>query len=255
MKELEEVKAKIAEACRRAGREAGEVKIVAVTKTHGPEVVEEAFAAGLDIAGENKVQEAMWKKPQCNSRICWHLIGHLQTNKVRQALATFDYFHSIDSARLLDKMQAVAEAEGLRPRVLLEVNVAGEKSKSGMKIEDTPYIIEHAMLNCPRIEIEGLMAMAPFSPKPEDSRPYFRRLKELQIQMRKVSGLYLPELSMGMSGDYQVAVEEGATFVRLGTVLFGARPKLKRTVAADDGAMGGGLDSFSGEGPTYKIID
>ena len=99
------------------------------------------------------------------------------------------------------------------------------------------------------------MTMAPFAPEAEASRPYFRRLKELQIQMRKVSGLYLPELSMGMSGDYQVAVEEGATFVRLGTVLFGARPKLTRTVQADDTGVGGGLDSYSGEGPTYKIID
>lgn len=255
MKELELVEANIAQACRKAGRDRSEVKIVAVTKTHGPEVVEEAYAAGLDIIGENKVQEAMWKKPQCNSRLSWHLIGHLQTNKVRQALATFDYIHSVDSARLLDKLQAVAEMEGYRPRVLLEVNVAGEKSKSGMKIEDTPYIIEHAMIHCPRIEIEGLMTMAPFAPEAETSRPYFRRLKELQIQMRKVSGLYLPELSMGMSGDYQVAVEEGATFVRLGTVLFGARPKLTRTVQADDTGVGGGLDSYSGEGPTYKIID
>ena len=111
MKELELVEENIAQACRKAGRDRSEVKIVAVTKTHGPEVVEEAYAAGLDIIGENKVQEAMWKKPQCNSRLSWHLIGHLQTNKVRQALATFDYIHSVDSARLLDKLQAVAEME------------------------------------------------------------------------------------------------------------------------------------------------
>lgn len=255
MKELEEVEAQIAAACARSGRSREEVRIVAVTKTHGPEVVEEAFAAGLGIAGENKVQEAMWKKPQCNSRISWHLIGHLQTNKVRHALETFDYFHSIDSVRLLAKMQSVAEATGARPQVLLEVNVSGEKSKSGMKIEDVPQALEFAMAECPRISVEGFMTMAPFSENPEDARPYFRRLRELKIQMRKASGLDLNELSMGMSGDFVPAIEEGATFVRLGTVLFGARPKLKRTVAGDGDAPGGGLDSFSGEGPTYKILD
>ena len=234
MKELEAVEAKIAEACAKAGRSRDEVKIVAVTKTHGPETVQEAFETGLWRIGENKVQEAMWKKPQCDSRLSWHLIGHLQTNKVRHALETFDYFHSVDSVKLLDKMQRCAEEMGLRPGVLLEVNVSGEKSKSGMKPEEVPFALEHAMAECGAIDIEGFMTMAPFSTDPEASRPYFRRLKELQIQMRKASGLYLPELSMGMSGDYTVAIEEGATFVRLGTVLFGERPKLKRTVASDD---------------------
>lgn len=234
MKELEEVEAKISAACAKAGRLRDEVKIVAVTKTHGPETVQEAFEAGLSLIGENKVQEAMWKKPQCDSRLRWHLIGHLQSNKVRHAMETFDYFHSIDSAKLLDRMQRCARETGLRPQVLLEVNVSGERSKSGMKIEEVPFVLEHAMAECGDIGIEGFMTMAPFSPDPENSRQYFRRLKELQIQMRKVSGLDLPELSMGMSGDYTVAIEEGATFVRLGTVLFGERPKLKRTVQGED---------------------
>ena len=237
MKELEQVEEFIREACAKSGRDPSEVRIVAVTKTHGPEVVEEARAAGLSLIGENKVQEAMWKKPLCDSRLSWHLIGHLQTNKVRHALATFDYFHSIDSAKLLDKIQTVSEETGLRPRVLLEVNVSGERSKSGMKPEEVPFVLEHAMLECPRIEVQGFMTMAPFSVDPEASRPYFRRLKELQIQMRKVSGLYLPELSMGMSGDYRVAIEEGATFVRLGTVLFGDRPKVRRQVVSDDAGL------------------
>lgn len=234
MKELEQVEENIRAACAKSGRDRSEVRIVAVTKTHGPEVVEEACAAGLLTVGENKVQEAMWKRPLCDSRLSWHLIGHLQTNKVRHALATFDYFHSIDSAKLLDKIEAVSEEMGLCPQILLEVNVSGEKSKSGMKPEEVPFVLEHAMTQCLRIDVQGFMTMAPFSMDPEASRPYFRRLKELQIQMRKVSGLYLPELSMGMSGDYGVAVEEGATFIRLGTVLFGSRPKAKRQVVSDD---------------------
>ncbi len=256
MKELDFVEAQIAAACERSGRRREDVKIVAVTKTHGPEVVEEAFDAGLRIVGENKVQEAMWKKPQCDSRISWHLIGHLQSNKVRHALATFDYIHSVDSVKLLGKIQQIAEETGARPSVLLEVNVSGEKSKSGMKIEDVPHALEFAMMECPRISVEGFMTMAPFSENPEDARPYFRRLKDLQIQMRKVSGLYLNELSMGMSGDFLPAIEEGATFIRLGTVLFGERPKLKRQVSSDGGEFsGGGLDSYSGEGPTFKVMD
>ena len=253
---LESVNARIDAACKRAGRDAKEVKLIAVTKTHGADTVREAHAEGLRLIGENKVQEAMFKKPECPSSLEWHLIGHLQTNKVRHALMTFDYFHSIDSVKLLDKIEQVAEEMGLKPKVLLEVNVAGEKSKTGMKIEDVPVVLEHAMMHCPRIDIQGFMTMAPFSPKAEDARPYFRRLKELQVSMRKASGLFLGELSMGMSGDFEVAIEEGATFIRLGTVLFGERPKLKRTVSADNSDFPSlGLDSYDGGGPTVKILD
>ena len=254
---LEEVNGRIAAACRRAGRNPAEVEIVAVTKTHDADVVKEAWDAGLRIVGENKVQEAAWKKPASVSGPMWHLIGHLQSNKVRKALELFDFFHSVDSVSLADRMNAIAGDIGATPHILLEVNVSGEKSKSGMKPEEAEPTVRHIMEACPRITVEGLMTMAPFSENPENARPYFRRLRELRDAVEKSLGVGLPRLSMGMSGDYEVAVEEGATWVRLGTVLFGERPKVKvaRAVADDDGFSGGGLDSYSGEGPTVRILD
>ena len=257
---LGEVRGKIAAACARAGRNPDEVEIVAVTKTHGAEVVDEAWRAGLCLVGENKVQEAAWKKPASVSGPQWHLIGHLQSNKVRKALELFDFFHSVDTAALADRMNAIAQDMGASPHVLLEVNVSGEKSKSGMKPEDVEPTVRHILAACPRLTVEGLMTMAPFSENPEDARPYFRRLRELRDVTEKALGVALPRLSMGMSGDYEVAVEEGATWVRLGTVLFGERPKVRSVRAADDGdsdayAGFGGLDSYSGEGPTVRVLD
>ena len=264
---LEEVESRIAAACRRAGRNPDDVEIVAVTKTHGAEVVGEAVAAGLRIVGENKVQEAAWKKPASASGPEWHLIGHLQGNKVRHALELFDCIHSVDSAALADRIDRIAGETGASPRILLEVNVSGEKSKSGMKPEEVEPTIKHIVESCPRITLEGLMTMAPFSENPEDARPYFRKLREMRDDLESRLGVGLPRLSMGMSGDYEVAVEEGATWVRLGTVLFGERPKVKRVAASedDDGttpcgdsdtyAGFGGLDSYSGAGPTAKVLD
>lgn len=255
---LGEVRAKIAAACERAGRDPSEVEIVAVTKTHGAETVEEARAAGLSIVGENKVQEAMWKKAASASGPEWHLIGHLQGNKVRHALATFDAIHSVDSAKLADRIEQVAEDAGASPRILLEVNVSGEKSKSGMRPDEVEGVLRHIAEACPRITVEGLMTMAPFSGNPEDARPFFRALRELRDKAEADLGISLPRLSMGMSGDYEVAVEEGATWVRLGTVLFGERPKLKAARAAADDpceCAPGGLDSYSGAGPTVKTLD
>ena len=255
---LEEVRAKIAAACERAGRNPDDVEIVAVTKTHGAEVVDEAWRAGLRIVGENKVQEAAWKRPASVSGPEWHLIGHLQSNKVRHALELFDFIHSVDSVKLADRINFIADEIGASPRILLEVNVSGEKSKSGMKPDDVEPTLRHIIDNCPRITIEGLMTMAPFSDNPEDARPYFRALRELRDEMESKLGIGLPRLSMGMSGDYEVAIEEGATWVRLGTVLFGERPKLKAVRASSDGDEGfasGGLDSYSGAGPTYKVLD
>ena len=246
---LDEVRAKIAAACARAGRDPSDVEIVAVTKTHGAEVVQEAWNAGLRIVGENKVQEAAWKKPASVTGPMWHLIGHLQSNKVRKALELFDFFHSVDTAALADRMNAIADDIGAAPHILLEVNVSGEKSKSGMRPEDVEPTVRHIMESCPRLTVEGLMTMAPFSENPEDARPYFRRLRELRDAVEKSLGVGLPRLSMGMSGDYEVAIEEGATWVRLGTVLFGERPKVKA------GIPSGGLDSYSGEGPTFKVLD
>ncbi|MBR1921652.1 MAG: YggS family pyridoxal phosphate-dependent enzyme [Kiritimatiellae bacterium] len=264
---LSGVRGKIAAACARAGRDPGEVEIVAVTKTHGAEVVKEAWDAGLMIVGENKVQEAAWKKPASVSGPSWHLIGHLQSNKVRSALELFDFIHSVDSVKLADRIDFVADEIGASPHVLLEVNVSGEKSKSGLRPADVRPAVEHIVKSCPRITLEGLMTMAPFSENPEDARPCFRRLRELRDSLEADLGVGLPRLSMGMSGDYEVAVEEGATWVRLGTVLFGERPKAKRVAASegDDGttpcgdsdtyAGFGGLDSYSGEGPTAKVLD
>ena len=246
---LEEVKSRIAAACERVGRDPSEVEIIAVTKTHGAEVVKEAWDTGLRIVGENKVQEAAWKKPASVTGPMWHLIGHLQSNTVRKALELFDFFHSVDTAALADRMNAIAQDMGAAPHILLEVNVSGEKSKSGMKPDDVEPTVRHIMENCPRLTVEGLMTMAPFSENPEDARPYFRRLRELRDATEKSLGVGLPRLSMGMSGDYEVAVEEGATWVRLGTVLFGERPKVKAGMPA------GGLDSYSGEGPTVRVLD
>ncbi|MBQ7234388.1 MAG: YggS family pyridoxal phosphate-dependent enzyme [Kiritimatiellae bacterium] len=255
---LEEVESRIAAACRRAGRNPDDVEIVAVTKTHGAEVVGEAVAAGLRIVGENKVQEAAWKKPASASGPEWHLIGHLQGNKVRHALELFDCIHSVDSAALADRIDRIAGETGASPRILLEVNVSGEKSKSGMKPEEVESVARHIVENCRRITLEGLMTMAPFSENPEDARPCFRRLRELRDSLQNRLGIGLPRLSMGMSGDYEVAVEEGATWVRLGTVLFGERPKVKSvraTADSDAGFTGGGLDSYSGAGPTVRVLD
>ena len=255
---LEEVRGKIAAACARVKRDSADVEIVAVTKTHGAEVVKEAWDAGLAIVGENKVQEAAWKKPASVSGPAWHLIGHLQGNKVRHALALFDFIQSVDSAKLLSRLNAVADEIGASPHVLLEVNVSGEKSKTGMPIGEVDAAVRLILEACPRVTFEGFMTMAPFSENPEDARPYFRRLRELRDATEKRFGLVLPRLSMGMSGDYEVAVEEGATWVRLGTTLFGERPKIKPVRAASDESDAGsfaGLDSYSGAGPTFKVLD
>ena len=256
MEILDEVRGNITAACARARRDPAEVEIIAVTKTHGAEVVKEAWDAGLRIVGENKVQETAWKKPASVTGPMWHLIGHLQSNKVRHALELFDFIHSVDSVKLADRINLIADEMGVSPRILLEVNVSGEKSKSGMTPESVESTLRHIAEACPRVTVEGLMTMAPFSENPEDARPYFRRLRELRDGLEQKLGIGLPRLSMGMSGDYEVAGEEGATWVRLGTVLFGERPKTKtvRAVADDDGGFGG-LDSYSGAGPTVKVLD
>ncbi len=257
---LDEVKAKIAAACARSGRNPADVEIIAVTKTHGAEVVQEAWQNGLTIVSENKVQEAAWKKPASITGPAWHLIGHLQSNKVRHALELFDFIHSVDSIKLADRINAIADEIGAQPHILLEVNVSGEKSKSGLRPDEVEGVVRHILANCPRITVEGLMTMAPFSENPEDARPYFRALRELRDRLEKTLAIGLPRLSMGMSEDYEVAVEEGATWLRLGTVLFGERPKVKSVRTSSDadwqdGASSGGLDSYSGAGPTVRILD
>ena len=237
---LKDVNARIADACAKAGRDPRDVEIVAVTKTHGPEVVREAWEAGLRIVGENKVQEAAWKLPQSVSGPEWHLIGHLQRNKVRAALELFSCFHSVDSVALIDRIQTIAAEVGARPSILLEVNMSGERSKSGMRPDEAPA--------------EGFMTMAPFVPedKVEETRPVFAGLRELRDRMEAQFGVSLPRLSMGMSGDYAVAVEEGATWIRLGTVLFGERPKVKPQRTVDAGDAG---ESGEGGGEFDRVMD
>lgn len=221
---LSAVRERIDAACAKSGRKPGDVEIIGVTKTHGPDVVREAWEAGIRIMGENKIQEAAWKIPESVSGPAWHLVGHLQRNKVRPALELFSVIHSVDSVRLLEQIEHVADEAGHRPEILLEVNVSGEASKDGLQPESAPEVIERA-LACRNVTLTGLMTMAPFCPDPELARPVFARLRECRDRWERLFGIGLPNLSMGMSNDYAVAVEEGATWVRLGTVLFGSRPK------------------------------
>lgn len=220
---LAEVRARMGEASRKAGRKPEETELVAVTKTHPPEALQEALAAGQALFGENRVQEARAKIPLVSSRARWHFIGRLQKNKVRQALPIFEMLHSIDSLELARDVQRIAEEDGQRPRVLLEVNVAGEGSKIGFKPAALKTELETLIAEMPRLEVLGLMALPPFSPKAEDSRRYFALLRTLRDALQRELNVGLPELSMGMSGDYEVAIEEGATLVRVGTAIFGER--------------------------------
>ncbi|MCQ2392372.1 MAG: YggS family pyridoxal phosphate-dependent enzyme [Kiritimatiellae bacterium] len=250
---LAEVNVKIAAAAKKSGRRAEDVEIIAVTKTHSEDVVREAWEAGLRIVGENKVQEAAWKQPLSVSGPDWHLIGHLQKNKVRPALELFSCLHSVDSVALIERIQRVAEELGARPSILLEVNMSGERSKSGMRPEDAAAAVE-ASLRCPNLTLEGFMTMAPFTPqeKIEQTRPVFAGLRELRDAMEEEFNACFPRLSMGMSGDYEIAIEEGATWVRLGTVLFGERPKAKLVRAIDAGDAG---ESGEGGGAFDRILD
>ena len=250
---LEEVRGRIDAAAKRVGRDPAAVEIIAVTKTHGADVVREAHEAGLTIVGENKVQEAAWKIPLSVTGPEWHLIGHLQKNKVRGALGLFSVFHSVDSVALIERIQTVARELGARPRILLEVNMSGERSKDGMRPDDVPAAIESA-LACGDVTLEGFMTMAPFTPaeKIETVRPVFAALRELRDAMEKKFGIGLPRLSMGMSNDYRIAVEEGATWVRLGTVLFGERPKVKAVRLVDAGDAG---ESGEGGGEFDRVLD
>lgn len=217
-------RSRIDAACARAGRQPDEVEIIGVTKTFGPDVVAEAWQAGLRMLGENRVQEAAAKIPQCGSGPEWHLVGHLQRNKVRPALDLFSVIHAIDSLKLFEHMDGVADEAGCRPRVLLEVNVSGEASKFGLQPSEVAGVLERAM-QARALTVIGLMTMAPFCQDPELTRPVFRRLRELRDNLQQNLGVGLPQLSMGMSNDFEVAVEEGATWVRLGTSLFGHRQK------------------------------
>ena len=220
---LAEVRARMAEAARRSGRAPEEIELVAVSKVHPPEDVREALEAGQAIFGENRIQEARAKIPLVSSRARWHFIGHLQKNKIRQALPLFELLHGVDSLALARDLERIADEDGQRPRILLEVNVAGEGSKFGFKPAALESDLETIAAELPRLEVAGLMAIPPFTPKPEDARRYFVALRDLRDHLQEQLRVGLPHLSMGMSNDYEVAIQEGATLVRVGTAIFGER--------------------------------
>ena len=227
------IQQRIHAACERAGRDAATVTLLAVSKTHPPETIREAVNCGLWHFGENKIQEAKAKIPLCPGKARWQFIGHLQSNKVRDAVELFEMIQGVDSLSIAKEISKRAEQAAKTMPILLEVNVAGEASKFGYQPEK--LLAELNELNAlPRIEIHGLMAIPPFSPVPEKTRPYFQRLRQLKLEAEKILGVPLPHLSMGMSGDFEVAIEEGATIVRIGTALFGERVRRVEAKGSDE---------------------
>lgn len=218
------MRAEIASAAETAHRLADEIELVVVSKGHDADRVRQAVEAGQLLLGESKVQEARVKIPLLPSQLRWHFIGHLQKNKVRHALPLFELIHSIDSFELAGQLDRAAVDEGCFPRILLQVNVAGEASKFGFKSSDLSEKMEE-LLQLQRLSIEGLMTIPPLADDPEKSRPYFVQLRSLRDDLEQRFAIKLPQLSMGMSGDFGVAVEEGATLVRVGTAILGERSK------------------------------
>jgi len=216
----------IASAAQKAGRDPAEIELLAVSKTQPAEAIQGAIRAGITHFGENKVQEAR-AKIESLGRGVWHLIGHLQSNKTRDAVRLFDSIDSVDRADLAGEINHRADALGKIQNVLLQVNIAGESTKFGCP-PDAARTLAEAMNALPRLCLRGLMAIAPYSPEPEKSRPCFADLRRLRDQIESDTGLRLPVLSMGMSGDFTVAIEEGSTCVRIGTALFGERLKFKQ---------------------------
>ena len=224
---LERVREQIARATAKSGRSPDDIELVAITKTHPAEKVREAIEAGQTLFGESRVQEARVKIPELPSNIRWHLVGHLQKNKIRHALPLFELFHSVDSLALGQEMNRIAADEGMRPRVLLEVNVAGEGSKFGFAPDKLREQMEE-LLAAQRLSILGLMTIPPLVDEAEASRRYFVQLRELRNRLQTEFHVDLPQLSMGMTQDFPIAVEEGATLVRVGTAIFGERSRKKQ---------------------------
>jgi pyridoxal phosphate enzyme (YggS family) len=224
---LERVREQIVRAAANSGRSADEVELVAISKTHPADKVREAIEAGQTLFGESRVQEARVKIPELSSNLRWHFVGHLQKNKVRQALPLFETIHSVDSLALAQDVNRIAEEEGMYPRVLLEVNVAGEGSKFGFAPDKLREQME-ALLELVRLSIEGLMCIPPLAVESEDSRKFFVQVRELRDSLEKQFNVKLPQLSMGMTQDFPIAIDEGATLVRVGTAIFGERSKKQR---------------------------
>jgi pyridoxal phosphate enzyme (YggS family) len=218
---LLKVMERIERAARKAGRDPREIKLVAVSKTVEAARIKEAIEAGVSILGENYVQEAQKKIEEIGRQVAWHFIGHLQTNKAKYAVRLFDMIHSVDSLPLAEELSRRAEQVGQVTKVMIEVNISGEATKFGTD-EEKVSIIVRGILNLSNLSLEGLMTMPPYFDSPEMSRPYYIKLRELKEKMMK-EGIPLKELSMGMSNDFEIAIEEGATYVRVGTAIFGAR--------------------------------
>jgi pyridoxal phosphate enzyme (YggS family) len=222
---LEEIHRRLQDAARSAGREPAEIRLVAVTKTVGPERLQEAVAAGQSLFGENYVQEAKTKIAALGPGFTWHFIGHLQSNKARAAVELFDLIHSVDRLSLAQALEQAAGRQGKVQNILLQVNLAGEETKSGTTPENAQALLLE-ISRMPHLRVMGLMTMPPWFDEPERVRPYFRELRELRDRLRRLQLVEedLSELSMGMTGDFEVAVAEGATLVRIGTAIFGRRP-------------------------------
>lgn len=221
---LNEVRENIQKACEKAGRSPQEVTLIAVSKTKPLFMLEEAYEAGARDFGENKVQEILEKHPKMPEDARFHMIGHLQRNKVKQVLPHAVLIHSVDSYRLAEQISQEAGKLGITAKILLEVNVAKEESKFGMMPEEVEEMAGQ-IAALPHLKIEGLMTIAPFVDDPEENRPVFRKLYQLSVDIKKknIDNVSMGVLSMGMTGDYQVAVEEGSTMIRVGTGIFGAR--------------------------------
>jgi hypothetical protein len=222
---LAEVRSQIAAAAERARRDPGEITLVAVSKTRSVEEIQEALAAGLQHLGENYAQELRDKHAVIGKGPTWHFVGHVQTNKVKYIVPACTLIHSVDSVELAEAISRRAVQSSRRQAVLVEVNVAREESKSGVPVEQVEALLGE-MAPLPGIEVQGLMAMPLWGADPEEARPWFRALRELRddLSRRGLPGVSLRELSMGMTADYPVAIEEGATIVRIGTAIFGPRP-------------------------------
>jgi pyridoxal phosphate enzyme (YggS family) len=218
---LSKVMERIEKAARRVGRDPREVKLVAVSKTVDAPRIIEAIGSGVCILGENYVQEAQRKIDEIGRAVAWHFIGHLQSNKAKYAVRLFDMIHSLDSLPLAEELNRRAEQAGKVIKVMIEVNLSGETTKFGAD-EEGILSLAKRVLNLNRLSLEGLMTMPPYFDLPEMSRPYYIGLRELKERMVK-EGIPMRELSMGMSSDFEIAIEEGATYVRVGTAIFGPR--------------------------------
>ena len=227
---IADIRGRIAEAAKRSGRSPDDILLIAVTKLHEPDEIEEAIATGITDIAENKVQEIQKKYDQIVSPVRWHLIGHLQTNKVKYIIDKVVMIHSVDSLKLAEEIDKRAAAAGKTMDVLLQVNAAHEESKFGLDPKDVPQVMQDILDTCPNVRIRGLMHMAPWSEDPEEIRPYFKEVKDLFDTLSRVEhpNSDFKYLSMGMSHDFETAIEEGANIVRIGTSIFGERDYSKK---------------------------